>query len=189
MDAKAVVAHEMLHMKMSAQEQRDVLPFQLLYQFLTVLNGTVIHIYLAFLQQVMVGHGQKDDTVLISRLQLFVNPFIGLGLNHPSHTVARLILTGIQHQKPHGRAQVIGIAQGMDVPAIGLRVTEFTINTHKVRRRSGFRRIPVHTGIHGRTGVIDIMVARNYHDGYPCPLQCIQPAGQFLMAPLFALQA
>ena len=189
MDSKAVVAHEMLHMKMTAEEQRDVLPFQLLYQLLAVLNGTVIHIYLALLQKVVVGHGQKDDPVLIGCLQLSVNPFICFGLNHASHTVTRLILAGIQHQKPHGRTQVIGVTQGTGIPAVGLRVTEFLINPYEVRWRGGFCRVTVRTGIHGRAGVIDVMVAGNHHNGYPCPLQRIQLAGQFLMAFLFALKA
>ena len=58
----------MLHMQVSAEEQGDILPFQHLYELLAVLDGTIIRIHLALLQQVVVGNRKKNHAVAGSLL-------------------------------------------------------------------------------------------------------------------------
>ena len=59
-----MIPHKMLDMEMAAEKQRDIFLLQHMDQFLAVFNGTVIHIYLALLKQIMMGYRKKDHTVL-----------------------------------------------------------------------------------------------------------------------------
>ena len=175
-------------MQVSAEKQRDILPFQHLNKLLTVLDGTIIRIYLALLQQVVMGNRKKNHAVTGRLLKLFLYPLIGLCLYHSPYLVAGFILAGIQHEQAHRRSQVIGVTEGIGIPAAGLRVSEFLIYALKILRCGRFRRVPVSPGIHGGAWVVNIMVARYNQNRDTGFLHLIQLFRQFFMALLFPLK-
>ena len=147
---------------MAAQEQGNIALLQQVDQAVAVLDGTIVHIDLALVQQIVVGYRQNAHPRFLRLVQLLLDPFVGLRLNHAAHLIPRLILAGVQHQQAGVLVQIISIAEGVAVAAVGLIVAVLAVNLRKFRRIRVVRRIDVLSLISGGLGIVDIVIAR-YH--------------------------
>ena len=100
-----------LHMQVSAEKKRELIFLKKGNHLFVVVHGALGGIHPALGQQIMVGNGYHKHSLLLCPGQLFIGPGHGAVFQSSLHLVIRLILAGVQHQKPVSVIQGVDIAQ------------------------------------------------------------------------------
>ena len=142
-----------------------------------MLDGTVLHIDLALIQQIMVPHRYHIHAQVPGILHLIFNPVVRLLLNHAADLIIWRILARIQHQRPVIVINLIYVAERRRIAAHRFIISEILVNLREVLRADVSRSQSLRSCKLRRRSVVDIVIPRDHNDG-----DLLQLPGEIKMA-------
>ena len=91
-----------------------------------------------------------------------LHPLIGSALDHSAYLIHRIVLAGVQHEKPQAAVHLVQVAEGIGIPAVGGHIAEFRVNILEFLRRYAVHRIGIRAGKLLGIGIVNIVVSRNH---------------------------